>query len=114
MSKNRKNAYWCADCHGYIVTIDVDEGVTPFMLACRVKGEPPNDCGGMMRSMFYPEEPWPAEDGYGHPIPTEPTWEWYEPSLAWARRQGDGMLDHVKKGGLALRKVGDGPGLPHH
>jgi hypothetical protein len=89
----RKNAYWCEDCRGYVVTLDVDKGVTPMFLACRVKGEPDdpaNDCKGTMRSMMYPAPPWPKHDGFGSEIPTEPTWEWYE---------------HVRKGGLLLRRA---------
>lgn len=108
----RKNAYWCQSCHGYVVTIDLDEGVTPMFLACRVKGEPSdpaNDCQGRMHSMMYPEEPWPATDGYDNPIPTEPTWEWYkpfEPELKRYRRRGDeATLEHVRKGGLLLRRI---------
>lgn len=106
----RKNAYWCSDCHGYIVTVDVDEGVTPAFLACRVKGEPTdpgNDCKGHMRSMWYPKEPWPDEDGLGNPIPTEPTWEWYKPTPEQLRRIGNPELtDHVERGGLDLRRRG--------
>lgn len=104
--QGEKNAYWCERCRGYVVTVDVDEGVTPMFLACRVKGEPRapgNDCTGTMRSMMYPDEPWPTEDGHGTPIPTEPAYEWFRPTLQWARRQGADTLLHVKNGGLILR-----------
>lgn len=103
----RKNAYWCEACHGYVVTIDVDEGVTPMFLACRVKGDPSdpgNDCKGMSQSMMYPKEPWPETDGYGNPIPTEPTWEWFKP--ADPSKLPPGMREHVEKGGLDLRPIG--------
>ncbi len=109
---NRKNAYWCPQCEGYIVTIDLQEGVTPMFLACRVKGEPSdpgNDCRGQMRSMMYPDLPWPAEDGYGNPIPTEPTYQWYRPDLSERNRilrANDGSTwEHLRKGGLLLRKI---------
>lgn len=114
--KNRKNAYWCPDCHGYVVTIDLDEGVTPMFLACRVKGEPgspENDCKGRMHSMMYPDEPWPEVDGHLTPIPTEPTWEWYKPTLKWARRKGPDVFEHVRKGGLMLRKLVTSETRPH-
>lgn len=104
----RKNAYWCPDCHGYVVTIDADEGVTPMFLACRVKGDPTdpqNDCKGRMHSMMYPAEPWPPEDGYGNQIPTEPTWEWYGPTPDEVKRADDATREHVRKGGLLLRKL---------
>jgi hypothetical protein len=107
MAVGEKNAYWCDSCHGYVVTIDVDDGVTPMFLACRAKGEPTdpgNDCRGTSRSMMYPDEPWPDQDGYGNAIPTEPEWEWYRPTLKWARRQGAETLDHVNRGGLLLRR----------
>lgn len=118
MSAGEKNAYWCPDCHGYVITIDVDEGVTPMFLACRVKGEPSdpdNGCKGQMHSMMYPEPPWPAVDGYDQPIPTEPTWEWYKLDAAELKRlekkarRGDRMavatIEHHQKGGLELRKI---------
>lgn len=119
----RLNAYWCPDCHGYVVTEDVDKGVTPMFLACRVLGEPDNPantCKGRMHSMMYPKQPWPDTDGYDNPIPTEPTWEWYMPDAAELKRlekkarhndtMAAGMLDHHQKGGLALRRkaVNDG------
>lgn len=107
--ERRLNAYWCPDCHGYVITEDVDKGVTPMFLACRVKGEPNargNTCKGHMKSMMYPKQPWPAEDDYGHQIPTEPTWEWYMPDRRERRRLSEGILAHVVKGGLLLRRKG--------
>jgi hypothetical protein len=107
MSAGDKNAYHCETCHGYIVTVDLDDGVTPFMLACRVLGEPKdraNTCKGMMQSMFYPEEPWPTEDGYGVAIPTVPTWEWYKPIGRELAGLDSDSFEHVRKGGLLLRK----------
>ena len=105
----RCNAYWCDSCHGYIVTVDRDEGVTPMFLACRVKGDPRapgNPCAGQMRSMMYPKQPWPATDGYGNAIPTTPTWEWYAPDAAERAALDDASLEHVEKGGLLLRQIG--------
>lgn len=113
-----RNAYYCQTCRGYIVTVNLNDGTTPFMLACRVKGEPgdpDNDCRGLMRSMYYPAQPWPKTDDYDNPIPTEPTYEWYilDP-IEWKRlakkaRHGDSAseqtLDHITRGGLLLRRV---------
>lgn len=107
MPANRKNAYYCEDCRGYIVTVDVDAGVTPMFLACRVLGEPTdtaNTCKGTSKSMMYPDEPWPEHDGHGTPIPTEPTWEWYRPDGRETRELDSGSFEHVAKGGLLLRK----------
>lgn len=104
--KGEKNAYWCRDCHGYVVTLDVEDGVTPMFLACRVGGEPDKDrCSGTMESMMYPSEPWPDKDGFGHAIPTEPTWEWYKPRRREYRKLDAASRDHVDKGGLLLRRI---------
>lgn len=111
-ARPRKNAYYCEDCKGYIVTVDRDEGVTPMFLACRVKGDPrdpANDCEGTSRSMMYPHEPWPETDGFGTPIPTEPTWEWYAPTAKQLRRlarKEPATAEHVERGGLLLRERG--------
>jgi hypothetical protein len=110
MSRRNLNAYWCKVCGHYIVTVDLDEGVTPMFLACRVQGEPndpANTCTGTMQSMMYPPHPWPKTDGFGVAIPTEPTWEWYKPDereLARMRRKDPAGYEHVRKGGLLLRK----------
>lgn len=105
--KGEKNAYHCGECHGYVVTIDVDDGVTPMFLACRVLGEPSdpaNLCDGQMSSMMYPDEPWPATDGYGTEIPTEPTWEWYKPERVEYLGLSRPAKEHCDKGGLSLRQ----------
>lgn len=97
----RLNAYYCPECQGYIVTRDVDEGVTPMLLACRVKGDPrdpANDCKGTSRSMGYPRaETWP--------IPRVPTWEWFRPEGEDYLALSEEMRDHVDRGGLHLRRI---------
>ena len=45
---DRINRYTCNQCRQSIVTKDVDEGVTPFMIGCQF-----DHCGGMMTSSFY-------------------------------------------------------------
>lgn len=101
MSLGKKNAYFCDKCLNYIVTIDIDVGVTPMFLACRAT----EDCPGTMVSMMYPDEPWPERDPGGREIPTEPNFEWFKPSLKNARRRGPEMYDHVRRGGLDIRPV---------
>lgn len=91
------NVYRCPDGH-LTVTKDVDDGVTPMFLACRHDGT--TDCGQRAVSAGYPEGPMPAEllerfETYG--------FEWYAPTVKWARRKGTEMLAHVQKGGLVLR-----------
>ena len=49
MSIGKKNTYTCGRCSGQIVTIDKDEGVTPFQIMCRATSR----CPGWMVSSFY-------------------------------------------------------------
>ena len=85
----RKNAYECEACGYFIVTIDRDPGVTPFMKRCE-------NCGGMAQSKMY--RVWEH---------LEPTHEWYRPdSLSGVPTSA---YDHIEKGGLLLRSI-DGKG----
>jgi hypothetical protein len=103
------NVYRCQyGCN--TVTVDVDEGVTPFMIKCRAKSRPdrplrpeltgPNgECVGTAQSNMYPRGPRPSWIG-------EPTHEWYLPTIKEAKklnRKYPGMLEHVEQGGLNLR-----------
>lgn len=97
--ESRINVYVCQTCGGYTVTIDVDEGVTPFMIGCRASGEE-RECKGVAHSSFYPKGPRPPH------IP-EPAWEWYRMTDAEARRQEKkypGSWHHHEQGGLWIRK----------
>ena len=88
MSKGKKNGYICQACGGRIVTIDIDDGVTPFAIPC----EATEGCKGMMHSAFYT-------------IPQffDATFEWYKPETT------EGLLpaekEHVENGGLLMRKI---------
>ncbi len=110
----RTNIYICRSCGNSIVTVDLVEGVTPFMIGCRAH---PDDakaltnedgldieqlrkiklhCNGNMYSSFYRVPP----------NAPKPTWEWYKP-------EGDDYLklsevtrvDHVDRGGLLIRPM---------
>lgn len=94
--KGRENVYTCSKCGGYTVTVDLDEGVTPFMLRCRASGKE-GDCDGMAQSAMYPNGPRPAS------IPP-PAWEWYSPDIKELARSSPAMRDHAQRGGLFLRK----------
>ena len=81
--KEKINMYLCEyGCHN--ITVDVDEGTTPFMIDCQFTGRPDRPlnpkysrngkCIGMAKSCFYPRlinenEPYPV-----------PTLEWYRPN----------------------------------
>jgi hypothetical protein len=89
--KGKKNIYTCDKCGGHIVTVDVDDGVTPFMLACKVAEE----CEGTMRSSLYRVFDQSMKASH----------EWYRPTPATGGRLSASQLDHVMKGGLLLRAV---------
>lgn len=88
--QGKKNVYLCQKCgHGF-VSIDVDEGVTPFMTGCLRDG-----CDGWAQSTFYRVDPMLKE------IPA--ALEWYRPTAL------DGLKHrvrlHVEKGGLISRRT---------
>jgi hypothetical protein len=87
--KGEKNLYRCYVCGGWIVTIDKDEGVTPFMIDCKAKP----GCDGPMESTFYR-----CNQGL------IAQYEWYRPG--WLRQVffNRQTKEHVKKGGLILRR----------
>lgn len=103
--KERLNLYICQHgCHN--VTVDVDRGVTPFMIPCQFTGRedrPLNPalsvdgkCIGMAQSQFYPRN---LPEGIPYPVPTH---EWYRPTTLEGLTPGE--FDHVEQGGLLLSK----------
>lgn len=91
----RKNIYTCKKCGGVTITIDIDDGVTPFMIRCRASGNE-DRCDGMAQSCMYrvPVETPDAE------------WEWFKPTGSQYLKLSRDMREHVDKGGLDLRKIG--------
>lgn len=88
--KGKKNIYKCDDGH-LTVTIDRDDGVTPFMTTCTYTG-----CGKMARSHMY----------HAQCQVFEPTHEWYRPTeRQMSKEKRPGVIDHVKRGGLLLRAI---------
>lgn len=87
--KGRKNIYTCDTCFDHIVTVDLEDGVTPFMLRCRATDR----CKGMMRSSMYRVFDQTMKAGF----------EWFRPSIV--ALEPVGVREHVEKGGLLLRKV---------
>ncbi len=92
MQPDKINVYTCPDCHVDMVTVDVDEGTTPFMLGCRSTP----GCEGMAESHFYVPDP-----GHG-----PPRWEWYKPSAKQIKKASPGMRHHAELGGLFIRARG--------
>lgn len=92
--KGKKNLYVCDTCEGHIVTVDVDEGVTPFMMNCQgADGLLCKEaCKGYMRSAMYRV-----------PQDIKPSHEWYYPQDL--REVKPNLMDHVTNGGLLFRKA---------
>jgi hypothetical protein len=91
MSNERLNRYRCEKCHKSIVTVDRDEGVTPFMLNCR---RTPG-CSGQMTSRFYQ-----VESVWG-----PPTFEWRKPTKKEYKRMSPAMKQHIDQGGLDIYPI---------
>lgn len=116
MSKEPKiNIYQCQ--YGCLnVTVDVDEGVTPFMIGCEFTGRidrPLNPffakdgkCIGNATSCFYPTGPKPSNIG-------EPTHEWYKPEKKEYEKLHKLEIEHVERGGLLLRPRTDKEPIYH-
>lgn len=93
--QGKLNQYTCQKCGKRIVTIDRDDGVTPFMLECRAT----EGCSGPMYSSFYTVQ--------GSPVPG---FEWRNPTeeeiVAESAPYGDDMLQEMRQyygnGALAL------------
>lgn len=94
--KGKTNVYACAECRGATVTIDVDEGVTPFSIPCLANGEA-GVCQGIARSCMYRPAMFPRD------VELTPRFEWYKPKVEHVELS---CRDHVAAGGLLLRKVG--------
>lgn len=126
MPDPRINVYVCRKCGGYTVTVDVDEGVTPFMIGCHAKETEVHPaesgskafedlldrelgiriksknllkvkCDGMSESSFYPRGPRPNWI-------EEPKWEWYKPEPGELANMSRSAKEHVNQGGLLMRK----------
>jgi hypothetical protein len=82
------------------LTVDVDRGVTPFMIACPV-------CQFDAYSMCYPRT--------GKiPCMEDVTHEWYAPDETEVQTLHPANLEHVKRGGLLMRKRTDRAPVLHN
>ena len=84
--KGQRNRYTCRDCGQTIVTVDTDEGVTPFLLGCRTT----EGCKGLMQSSMY------------RGVTDVPTFEWRKPTPVELIKASRGMRDHFSQGGLDI------------
>lgn len=88
------NEYACPDCKGVTVTVDRDDGTTPFYIRCRATP----GCEGMAMSRFYRPR-----------AGTPPTHEWYAPDAAEMAALDEGTKDYVENGGMLLRRLDGKP-----
>ena len=95
----RLNIYVCEACRSHIVTRDVDEGVTPFMLSSAEycpKGCVSEKPGGVhMSSSFYRVWDQRIREDY----------QWYAPGPEESAGLNPYHADHVERGGLLIRKA---------
>lgn len=91
----RLNRYTCQKCRGSIVTVDADEGTTPFMLGCRAT----EGCNGDMHSSFYRVAGTPA-----------PQFEWRKATPEEYAAADPAMQQHFDMGGLDIHPLPTGDG----
>lgn len=90
------NIYTCNTCNKKIVSVDVDDGVTPFTIGCTDR-----QCIGHAYSSFYPRRPKdmpPNEKPTIEGMLSLAEIEWYRPRVLPKDFQ-----DHFLKGGLDKR-----------
>lgn len=86
MAVGEINQYTCKTCGKHIVTVDRDDGTTPFMIACQRSPA----CPGPMASHAYRV----SQD-------LHPSHEWYKP----VGKVKPAYRHHVAMGGLLLRPI---------
>lgn len=87
--KGKKNIYVCEKCKGHIVTVDVDEGTSPFSISCHATAL----CDGWMKSSMYRVFDQDMRAGF----------EWYRPTAVDV--VAPHLQSHVAQGGLLFRKA---------
>ena len=83
----KKNIYICEACKSSFVTMDIDEGTTPFLTDCVEK-----NCTGLAQSSLYRVDQ-----------RLRPHFVWYKPDAAEIDRLPTHLLDHISQGGLLKR-----------
>jgi len=93
--QGKKNIYTCPKGH-QTVTVDVDDGTTPFMLRCRQRDDDgKHNCTEFSQSSGYNLTP--DQQLF------EPEYEWFKPTSL--KGYSADMKEHLLKGGLELRKI---------
>jgi hypothetical protein len=97
MPKGSINGWTCHTCGRYTVAVHKDDGTTPMMLGCRAT----EGCDGIAMSMGYP-----PGDPPDHILELL-NFEWYKPSRKEYKKLDAASKDHVSKGGLLIRRIGE-------
>lgn len=101
MNLSRRNAYFCSSCRRVTITVEVDAGVTPMFISCP-------HCSTQAASFMY-ELPgcmrFTFVSGTIAEVPAD--FEWYKPDKAELKKLPKSTRDHVKAGGLLMRKRTD-------
>jgi len=102
MELERRNAYFCKSCRKVTITVDVNEGVTPMFILCP-------DCKKEHATSLMYQIPgcmrFDMIKGIGSILPAE--YEWYTPEASEIKKLSSMEKEHVKKGGLMMRKRTD-------
>jgi hypothetical protein len=91
--KQRLNKYTCQNCRGHVITVDRDEGTTPFMIGCMATP----GCDGDMYSSFYKG------------VSGEPLYEWRKATPAEYAASSTAMRQHFDMGGLDIHPINRPP-----
>ena len=95
------NAYGCPECRDVVFTVNIAEGVTPFMIRC-------GECGDMSHSSFYQlKYPVPKDINPNTLLNVELTvpQAWYRPRRDLFQQHEEDAQLHILKGGLLLESL---------
>ena len=90
--RGQVNTYVCETCKEEIATINLNTGVTPFTISCRIES-----CPGYMRSGFYRLPKGSITVRYA----------WFRPCTAEFAKLPIETQEHILTGGLILRLLSE-------
>lgn len=88
--KNKINGWICERCRKVHVCIDVDSGITPFIIKCKMT----QSCNGIAYSCMY---------RLVTNLP--PQFEWYRPKPEENFEGNSALIEHINRGGLIIRDI---------
>lgn len=105
--QGKLNVYICERrCGNEIITKDRDEGVTPFMVRCdRCSPTMSHEYVAMTSSFYRVDQTLTPTHEWIKPTDTELAEYRKEHHIRRLSRQDKGIVDHISKEGLLLRKI---------